>query len=455
MSSPVDVDAGLPANIDAERFVLGSILLDGTQFGAASLAPPDFLLESHQQICRRMAELHRRNEPIDRVTVALELQKHGELASVGGLSYLISLDDGLPQRPHVDSYVQTLKDQASRRRIVYLCQELSNRCTLACEDVRDIVATGQEQLSDIASHRQTCKSVTDLPLVRDYATARIKYIREPELPAAALVALTGDSSSGKSSLATAYARDSGVPVLILDRENPISVIADRFERLNVIEGPRLRIWGGWLPEDAPLPDAPVVASWVRSCEPKPLIVVDSLSAFGVEDENDASQMRRFLHRCRHLADLGATVIVLHHVGKSETAREYRGSSDFKAAVDMAFHVSNFGDGGRLDKLVLRCFKSRFGFAGELVYRYAGGQFVRGASAEARETVNERLTAVLRVHPGISSRQFDDAVKESGIPRTPAREWLTNGVLLSGAIERRRGARNTWRYYLVADRAYED
>jgi hypothetical protein len=446
VSSSVDVGAGLPANIDAERFVLGSILLDGTLYAATSLTPPDFLLESHQQICRRMADLHRRNEPIDRVTVALELQKHGELASVGGLGYLVSLDDGLPQRPHVDSYVQTVKDQAKRRRIMYMCQELSNRCTLACEDVRDIVATGQEQLSDIASHGQTGKSITDLPLVRDCTTACIKYIREPELPAAALVALTGDSSSGKSSLATAYGRDSGVPVLILDRENPISVIADRFERLKVIERPQFRIWGGWLPEDPPLPDAPVVLNWVRSCEPKPLIVVDSLSAFGLEDENDASQMRRFLHRCRRLADLGATVVVLHHVGKSETAREYRGSSDFKAAVDVAFHVSNFGDGGQLDKLVLRCFKSRFGFAGELVYRYAGGRFERGTAGEARETLNERLTAILRVHPGITTTKFEQAVKESGIARTPARVWLSNGVL-SGAIDRRPGTRNTSRYYL--------
>ena len=76
-------------------------------------------------------------------------------------------------------------------------------------------------------------------------------------------------------------------------------------------------------------------------------------------------MRAFMNQCRKLADLGATVAVVHHDGKADSARDYRGSSDFKAAIDGGFHVTNFGENGLLDKLVLRCFKSRFGFAGEL------------------------------------------------------------------------------------------
>jgi hypothetical protein len=448
MSSRVDLRGALPVNVDAERFVLGSILLDGALYGLTSVAPPDFLLESHRRICRRMADLHQRNECIDRVTLAHELQKHGELESVGGLTYLISLDEGIPQLPHIDSYVRIVKEQAQRRRIMYGCQELSNRCALACEDIRDVVATGQELFSGIATHGQAYRSIADLPFVRDYATATVKYIREPELPVGGLVALTGDSASGKSTLATAFARDSGVPVLILDRENPVSVIADRLERLNLAEGLHFRIWGGWLPEEAPLPDAPVVTNWVRACEPKPLIVVDSLSAFGVQDENDASQMRRFLHPCRRLADLGATVVVLHHDGKSETARDYRGSSDFKAAVDVAFHVTNFG-GGRLDRLLLRCFKSRFGFRGELSYRYAEGRFLRLEETETRETISEQLTSILRLHPGLTTRDFDKQVKDAGIARNRAREWLVTAVL-SGAVVRKHGHRNTYRHYPVGE-----
>jgi DnaB-like helicase N terminal domain/AAA domain len=457
MSRPAKAAAeafdGLPGNIDAERLVLGSILMNELLYAPGMLVAGDFLSEIHQVIFRRISDLHDRHEHIDRVTVAYELQKYGELESVGGLSYLVSLDDGLPALPHLDSYLQILREQSARRRIVYGCRDLENRSGLACEDVRDILATGQELFAGIAADTKTYRSIADLPLVSECANATVKYIREPELPAGALVALTGDSSSGKSSLATAWARDSGVPLLILDRENPPSVVADRFNRLGITEGPQFKAWGGWLSEEAPLPDAPIVSNWVRICEPKPIVIVDSLSAFGVEDENDASQMRRFMHRCRRLADLGATPVVLHHDGKSDKAKDYRGSSDFKAAVDVAFHLSNFGDGGRLDRLLLRCYKSRFGFAGELTYRYAAGQFVRGATSEAHEVVHETLTSIIRVHPGITTTEFDKEVKGRGIVRETARKWLINGVL-SGAIERRSGVRNTLRHYLVATASQE-
>src|SRR5205823_4928429 len=154
-----------------------------------------------------------------------------------------------------------------------------------------------------------------------------------------------------------WARDVAVPVLFLDRENPVSVIIDRLNRLGLDDYPRLRFWGGWLPNEAPLPDSPAVIEWVKSCNPRPLLVVDSLIAFHGGDENDAGETRRFMHRCRRIADLGATVVIIHHDGKSERAKDFRGSSDFKAAIDLGFHVANFGD-GCLDRLVLRPFKAR-------------------------------------------------------------------------------------------------
>src|SRR5206468_696253 len=111
------------------------------------------------------------------------------------------------------------------------------------------------------------------------------------------------------------------------------------------------------------------------CEPKPLIVVDSLIAFHGGDENSSTETRAFMHQCRRLADQGATALVIHHNGKADTAKQYRGSSDFKAAIDAGFHVTNDGPDGRLGTLRLLCFKSRFGFAGELIYEYRDGLFV--------------------------------------------------------------------------------
>src|SRR5215475_7544380 len=81
MSPSVSQDKGLPTNLDAERFVLGSILMDDTTYiqCAGVLEPDDFSLEKHRRIFVRMGEIHERGEKIDRVTLANELLRHGEL----------------------------------------------------------------------------------------------------------------------------------------------------------------------------------------------------------------------------------------------------------------------------------------------------------------------------------------------------------------------------------------
>ena len=91
--------------IDAERFVLGSILLNDSLYiqAAGELQPDDFSLEKHRRIFSRMGELNERGERIDRVTVANELMRFNELESCDGLSYLVSLDDGLPQILNIDA----------------------------------------------------------------------------------------------------------------------------------------------------------------------------------------------------------------------------------------------------------------------------------------------------------------------------------------------------------------
>ena len=91
-------ERGLPANVDAERFVLGSILLNQDNYFqvAGAVEPEDFSLEKHRRIFARMKDLYDRGEKIDRVTLANELMKQGQIESVDGFAYLVSLDEGLP-----------------------------------------------------------------------------------------------------------------------------------------------------------------------------------------------------------------------------------------------------------------------------------------------------------------------------------------------------------------------
>jgi hypothetical protein len=237
----------------------------------------------------------------------------------------------------------------------------------------------------------------------------------------------------------------GRPVLILDRENPVPIVRERLTRFAIEDGTNLRYWGGWLDQEAPLPGSSIVLDWIRTCGRKPLVTVDSLVAFHGGDENDAGQMRAFMGQCRKAADLGAAVLVLHHNGKAETAKDYRGSSDFKASVDVAFHVANTSSDSRLGTLRLRCFKSRFGFSGEIAYRYENGRFIReGNSVVPVRTAVERLIELVRENPGITAHEFEHLAMAQEIPQHRARRFLHEGKA-NGSVCVEIGERNT-RYH---------
>ena len=155
MSAVNVTEKGLPTNVDAERFVLGSILLDDSLYvqAAGTLEAEDFSLEKHRRIFKRMGDLQDRGERIDRVTVANELLKFNELEACDGLSYLVSLDDGLPQIPNLDSYIRIVKDKAVLRRIIFASQHMMNRCLLGEEEPGDILAGAEETLLKLGEAR--------------------------------------------------------------------------------------------------------------------------------------------------------------------------------------------------------------------------------------------------------------------------------------------------------------
>ncbi len=151
----IALEKGLPVNLDAERFVLGAILMDDALYiqVAGSLEAGDFSLEKHRRIFQRMGELYERGERIDRVTVANELMKQNQLESVDGVSYLVSLDEGLPVLSNLPSYVAIVKDKAILRRIIFTSQQLIDRCILAEEEPDQILASAEESLLKLGDAR--------------------------------------------------------------------------------------------------------------------------------------------------------------------------------------------------------------------------------------------------------------------------------------------------------------
>jgi replicative DNA helicase len=161
---------GLPANIEAERYVLGAILLDSSAFlnVGSAIQPADFSLQSHQLIFTRMQQLFERGEKIDRVTIANELMRFGELDNVGGISYLVSLDDGLPQLYNLESYIKIVKDKAVLRHIIFTSQGLIDRCVNGSDDPHEILASAEEQLMSLGEAQATDSLLTPRQVIEKF-----------------------------------------------------------------------------------------------------------------------------------------------------------------------------------------------------------------------------------------------------------------------------------------------
>jgi replicative DNA helicase len=135
--------------------VLGSVLLNDSTFVtvASLLEPADFSLDKHRIIFQRMLDIHARDERIDRVTVADELLKRNELDSVDGLSYLSSLDEGLPELYNLESYVHIVRNKSLLRRMIFEAQATIQRCMLAEDEPTDILAAAEDSILRLGEDR--------------------------------------------------------------------------------------------------------------------------------------------------------------------------------------------------------------------------------------------------------------------------------------------------------------
>src|SRR2546428_4457111 len=111
----------LPASVEAERSILGAILLDNLAYNEAAehLRPEDFSLDSHRRIYTRMMDLAESSRPIDMITLLEELDRRNELEAVGDVGYVSGLVDGVPDRPSIEHYIKIVRDKALLRGLIH------------------------------------------------------------------------------------------------------------------------------------------------------------------------------------------------------------------------------------------------------------------------------------------------------------------------------------------------
>jgi len=151
------IDRLPPQNLDAEQAVLGSILIDRDAIieVADFLHTEDFYRQAHARIFAAMLSLFEHREPIDVVTVAEELERAGELESVGGASYLSTLGNDTPTAVHVAQYGRIVERKATLRRLISAAGKIAAIGYEDGSDIQESVDRAEAELFAVAQKRST------------------------------------------------------------------------------------------------------------------------------------------------------------------------------------------------------------------------------------------------------------------------------------------------------------
>jgi replicative DNA helicase len=165
----ISLEKTLPNNLEAERSILGAVLLDDKAVLTVfeSLKSEDFYLDSHRKIFEKMILLLSASKPIDLITLKDELQRANEIESVGGAAYLASLTDGIPRALNIEFYAQIVKEKSTLRRLIRISHEIMARSYQDEELAGDILQHAEKSIFDIANQQFRAGFTPIAPIISD------------------------------------------------------------------------------------------------------------------------------------------------------------------------------------------------------------------------------------------------------------------------------------------------
>jgi hypothetical protein len=372
----------LPANLDAEKTILGAILLDNAAHAEAAeaLKSDDFSLDSHRRIFLRMSELIDTGRTVDIVTLANELRKHKEIESVGGVAYLADLTMGLPRRPVIADYIRIVKDKSLLRRIMGICESTIARAADQSEDAVGVLEKIESPLLEIrksiggtsAAWRELFHTYDEIE-----SAPPLRFAIEGILQEAGITLVGGLPGSGKTLLMLAmveallngFALFDCFPVprtsnrvLYLVPESSLGPFAARLHLFRLethLRADRLLVRTLSSKEQVALTDPRIL----RACEGAH-VILDTAIRFMDGPENDAESSRAFAQNLFGLLNNGAlSVVGAHHSPKSFGTQEQmclenvlRGSGDIGAMLSTAWGLRQIDAAS--NRIYVECVKAR-------------------------------------------------------------------------------------------------
>jgi len=165
----VAAERTLPHNLEAERSVLGAILVHNDAFNLAAqvIDSRDFYRDAHRRIFDRMVALNERHDAIDFVTLKEELVRAGELDDVGGPAYVAGLADGVPRATNVEYYARIVKEKATLRNLIYAANKILSNAYEADQESDVVLDEAESAIFAVADDRLKAGFVAMRDLVKD------------------------------------------------------------------------------------------------------------------------------------------------------------------------------------------------------------------------------------------------------------------------------------------------
>ncbi|HEV8318332.1 MAG TPA: replicative DNA helicase [Vicinamibacterales bacterium] len=159
----------LPHNLEAERSVLGAILVhnDAFNLAAQTIDARDFFRDAHRRIFDKMVALNERGHAIDFVTLKEELQRSGEIDEVGGPAYIASLADGVPRATNVEHYARIVKEKSTLRNLIFAANKILTNAYEADQEADLILDEAESAIFSVAEDRLRSGFVLMRDLVKE------------------------------------------------------------------------------------------------------------------------------------------------------------------------------------------------------------------------------------------------------------------------------------------------
>ena len=240
-----------PHNIEAEKSVLGALMLDKDAIikVANLIRLGDFYKDAHNLIYESMLELYEKREPIDVLSLSNILEEKGKLENIGGSSYLTELVNSVPSSSNVAHYAKVVQKKSTLRKLIGVANEISQLGYKEDEDVEKILDSAEQKLFSV-SQKYIKQDFIPIKSILEAAFNRIDELHKGDhklrgIPSgfpdmdqilagfqkSDLVILAARPSIGKTTLALDFARQIAVkekiPVGIFSLEMSSDQLIDR------------------------------------------------------------------------------------------------------------------------------------------------------------------------------------------------------------------------------------